>query len=150
MCKNFLAPFETNEILQSIEEIAWVLTSPLNDKRQSVSVLMLHDLFARNNKKKKMNSLKRDNWLTGGRMIRSAFSYSRQATEKYKFVSDTSKMLEIHPKASFTKYYCLEVEGQGRNLSILFLNVFLILICLFHLCPLQQLDAKILNIFQIT
>lgn len=61
MCKNFLAPFETNEILQSIEEIAWVLTSPLNDKRQSVSVLMLHDLFARNNKKKKMNSLKRDN-----------------------------------------------------------------------------------------
>lgn len=52
MCKNFLAPFKTNEILQSIEEIAWVLTSPLNDYRQSASVLMLHDLFARNNQKK--------------------------------------------------------------------------------------------------
>lgn len=50
-----------------------------------------------------MNSLKWDNWLTGGRMIRSAFSYSRQATEKYKLVSDTSKMLEIHPKGQLHK-----------------------------------------------
>lgn len=68
-------------------------------------------------KKKKMISQKWDIWLTGSRMIRSAFSYSRQATEKYKFVSDTSKMLEIHPKASFTKYYC-----QGRWTSEKSLN----------------------------
>lgn len=97
--------------------------------------------------KKKMISQKWDIWLTGSRMIRSAFSYSRQATEKYKFVSDTSKMLEIHPKASFTKYYCQgRWTGEKSLKSKFFSSVFFffIEIRLFYLCQ------TFLNIYQTT
>lgn len=94
-----------------------------------------------------MISQKWDNWLTGSRMIRSAFSYSRQATEKYKFVSDTSKMLEIHPKASFTKYYC---QGRWKSEKSLKSKFFSSVFFFFYWNPLVLFVPNILNIYQTT
>lgn len=97
--------------------------------------------------KKKMISRKWDNWLTGSRMIRSAFSYSRQATEKYKFVSDTSKMLEIHPKASFTKYYCQGRWTSEKSLNSKFFSSGFFFFLLKSAC---FICSKCFNIYQTT